>query len=113
MAVLPMICGITGGDVAELGVWSCIAPAGMIAALAAGYSPLFFSDNRQAYIPVVRDNLERLTGTDGTLDGTTVSVHPPVIYPSSQSFVFTPATITEQTWIERRSRFPRFSNIRR
>ncbi|MCK5605551.1 LamG domain-containing protein [Candidatus Pacearchaeota archaeon] len=72
-----------GGYLCELALWNTILSADNINALAKGYSPLFFLSGMQAYIPLIRNYRDRITATNGTLDGTTVIEHPLIIYPSA------------------------------
>lgn len=67
---------------AEIAWWNRVLSADEISALAAGYSPLFFPNGLKSYVPLIRPALDRLTGSSGTLDGTSVVDHPPVIYPA-------------------------------
>ncbi len=72
------------GAIAEVALWGNITPsAGMRAALAAGYSPQFFPDGLEMYIPLVRDeDRDKITGSVFTAYNTpTIAPHPPMIYP--------------------------------
>lgn len=76
------------GSIAEFAVWAKILTASQIAALAQGYSPLFFIGGTRVYAPL-SDITGRLNLRAGgsTVTGTTMGTHPKIIYPNSiQSF---------------------------
>ena len=77
-----------GGYLAEVGMWSRVLSADERAALAAGYSPLFFPIGLRHYAPLIRDPVDRVTGAAGTLDGTAVVDHPRIIYPAGVQHIF-------------------------
>ena len=106
------------GDVAEVGIWDVALTDAEAISLSAGYSPLFIRpQNLVFYAPLIRDVLDRVSGSTLTLGGTPdVSDHIPIIYPSPQFVLLSTGggpPATEQTWIEYVSRHPKFSNIRR
>lgn len=74
------------GRMAEFGLWNRVLSAGEIAALAKKYCPSFFLSGLKIYAPLVRDPYNLMSGDAGTLDGTTVVVHPPVIRPVGAVF---------------------------
>jgi hypothetical protein len=51
------------------------------AALALGFSPLFFPRELKWYLPMVRPYVELKEGLTVTNDGSTIGAHPPIIYP--------------------------------
>ena len=82
------------GAIAEVALWGNITPsAGMRAALAAGYSPQFFPDGLEMYIPLIRDeDRDKVTGGAWTAYNTPgIAAHPPMIYPAPQ-YIPTPAS---------------------
>ena len=77
------------GGLAECAIWNRVLTAGEIGALGRGFSPLFFPVGRVFYTPVDGRNSpeHNLAGTThGTLTGTTYLEHPPVIYPSMNTW---------------------------
>ena len=64
-----------------------------MAGLDAGYSPLFVRpQNLVFYAPLVREAVDIVGGVALTpTNSPTISVHPPIIYPSSQILQFPPA----------------------
>lgn len=88
-----------GGDLAEFAVWDRILTAAEAAALGQGYSPLFLLSGLVEYIPMVRDLISRKNAAP-TATGTSVSVHPRIIYPSAvQARKFaSPAPAPASTW---------------
>lgn len=75
-----------GGYLAEMATWNRVITAGERAALAARYSPRFFMNGIKGYWPLVRDTIDPIHGDYGTLDGTAVVAHPPIIYPAPMYF---------------------------
>lgn len=71
-----------GGDLAEFAIWDRILSDGEAAALGKGYSPLFLLQGLVEYVPMVRDLVSRKNAAP-TATGTTISVHPRIIYPSA------------------------------
>ncbi|MHC4181776.1 MAG: LamG domain-containing protein [Planctomycetota bacterium] len=68
------------GLLAELAIWDKVISAGEIAALSKGLSPKIFAPN--FHIPLIRDTHELFQASSVSETGTTVSPHPPVIYPN-------------------------------
>ncbi len=69
------------GRLAELAVWNRELSAGEFASLGARFSPLCFPNGLASYVPGVRDLIDR-KGNTLTNFGSTVGVHPPIIYPT-------------------------------
>lgn len=71
------------GKIAEVAVWDRILDAAEIATLAKGYAPTFFVRGLRFYVPLIgRKDCDLAAGKTPTYDGTTVAVHPRIIYPS-------------------------------
>ena len=69
------------GKLAEFAIWDRILGAGEIAALAAGFSPLFIPNSLVSYCPLVRNMIDLKNGAI-TDDATAEFPHPRIIYPS-------------------------------
>ncbi|KKM86419.1 hypothetical protein LCGC14_1279210 [marine sediment metagenome] len=70
------------GDIAEVTRLSVAISDDEAVALSAGnFSPLFFTQPRM-YIELIRDVFDRMGSITPTVNGTTVSEHPPIIYPT-------------------------------
>lgn len=82
--------------IAEVGRWNRILSNGEIAALAKGYSPLFFRSGLVAYLPLVRDTNDWKNGTT-TVSGTAVQVHPVGIRYPGQVQISTVAAVEPPT----------------
>lgn len=67
------------GRLAAVGWWDRVLSAGEIAALAAGYSPLFFLNGLQFAPDLIRHPRDPVSGRIATLDGTSVIAHPRII----------------------------------
>ena len=79
------------GRIAEAAIWDRILAAAEIAALAAGYSPLFFRRGLRMYQSLIRD----LTNHPGigpafTNTGVVVIEHLPIIYPATDEILMWP-----------------------
>lgn len=72
-----------GGSMAEWAKWNRALGAGERAALVAGYSPKFFLNSLMWYVPMVRPYQEIIVPLTVTNNNSTVSAHPPIIYPTS------------------------------
>lgn len=77
----------------DLSVWPGATPSDkadnfekILPSLVAGYSPLFFPLGLVAYWPLIRGINDEVGGYNLTAEGTTVSAHPGVIYPSRPKF---------------------------
>ncbi len=71
------------GKLAEVAVWDRILDAAEITALAKGFAPPFFLRGLRFYVPLIgRKDCDLAAGKTPTYDGTTVAVHPRIIYPS-------------------------------
>ena len=71
------------GRIAELAVWNRVLDAHEIASLAAGFSPFCFP-NGLLFAPTLLGyaaEVDLMSGTNATHDGTTVAEHPRIIYP--------------------------------
>ncbi len=72
------------GSIAEPTIWNVGLTDAEIAILAAGYSPLFVRpQNLLFYAPLIRGLNDKVGGLILTATGTTVSAHPPIIYPAN------------------------------
>lgn len=70
------------GDLAEVAVWN-VGLTDREASILAIYSALFVRpQNLVYYTKLLRSPKDRISGSILTLNGTTVSIHPPIIYPS-------------------------------
>lgn len=70
------------GMIGEVAVWNAALTAAEAATLAKGYSPLLVKpQNLVAYWTLVRGLNDRVGAYNMTADGTSVAVHPRVIYP--------------------------------
>lgn len=70
------------GKLAEAAMWDRTLSAAEMAALAAGFSPLFFP-GLIFYAPLIRDTSDKIGGAAATINGTpAVFAHPRMIYPS-------------------------------
>lgn len=83
------------GRIAEVAVWQGDIGAGVVAALSAGFSPLFFKDagaGLKFYCPLVRNQNDiSFNGLSGTVNSAAVIEHSPgIIYPSFAPVVFAP-----------------------
>jgi len=80
------------GSIAEVAVWDIDLDEAEIFVLAAGFSPLFVRPgNLILYMPLVRAIDDYVGNNVFTATGTTVSAHPPMIYPSTPYIITTPA----------------------
>ena len=70
-----------GGDMAEWAKWDRALIDTERAALASGFSPLFFPRELKWYVPMVRPYVELKEGLTVTNDGSAIGVHPAIIYP--------------------------------
>lgn len=70
------------GPVAELAFWNRELSAAEISILADGFAPTFLRNGLILYPPLIRDTHELASGATATVSGTTVSEHPPIIYPT-------------------------------
>lgn len=69
------------GRVAEAGVWNRQLTQAEVTMLAAGYAPSFVRNGLQFYVSLMTlGYTDMVSGTVGTLDGTTVIASPAVIY---------------------------------
>jgi len=97
------------GKIAEVGIWNVKLTPAEIAALAAGYSPLFVRpQNLVIYVPLINDNgAELINRTSWTTATGSAFAHPRIIYPSSQILQFPPAAAPpagfEPQWYRNRS----------
>jgi len=84
----------TDGEIAEVAIWNVALTDAEVAQLAAGYSPrLVRPQGLVLYMPLVRE-LHDIVGRIGmTNTGTTVSDHPPIIYPISPQIEIAVAAI--------------------
>ena len=72
------------GFIAESAIWNVALTDAEITILAAGYSPLFVRpQNLVFYAPLIRGLNDKVGGLVLTASGTTVSAHPPIIYPAN------------------------------
>lgn len=71
------------GMLAEYARWNRILTDGEVAALAKGYSPLFFLLGLVRYMPVIRGTTDRMAPITGTVTGALVQPHPRILYPTS------------------------------
>lgn len=72
------------GDIAELAVWNRRLTADEHAMLGAKLlSPLFIPSGLLFYLPMIRDIKDLRSATALTVNGTTVSDHPRIIYPKN------------------------------
>lgn len=69
------------GRSCEFGYWNRILTAGEAAALAKGYSPLFFPNGLIGYFPMLRNNIA-IKGSYINESGSAQFEHPRIIYPS-------------------------------
>ena len=77
------------GMIAEAAIWNVALTDAEVAILAKGYSPLFVRpQSLVAYWPLIRDeDQDRVGGYDLTpVNGPSIAVHPPVIYPAPRAF---------------------------
>jgi hypothetical protein len=72
-----------GGDMAEWAKWDRTLIDTERAALASGFSPLFFPRELKWYVPMIRPYVELKEGLTVTNDGSTIGAHPAIIYPGS------------------------------
>lgn len=79
-----------GGQLANYGYWDFVADAGMIAGLAAGYSPLNYLGGLLFAPDLVRGTRDPVTGVASITSGTTVQVHPRTIWPSAPASYSSP-----------------------
>ena len=84
-----------GGELAEMSMQKVFLLTDQGAALANGYAYSVFPDPASWYLPMIREYQDLIRPLTVTNNGTTVSEHPPIIYPSSQ-LVFSAAD-TSQT----------------
>jgi len=77
------------GRLAAIGRWNRVLSAGEIAALAVGYSPLFFLNSLKWAPDLIRGVNDPISGKTGTLDGTTVIAHPRIIRPAISYYSIT------------------------
>ncbi len=78
-------------SMAEGAFFKRLLTAGEKASIAAGYSAQFF--NPDAYMPIIRDRMDRITGLVGSLTSApSVSAHPPIIY-LAPSFIPFPSAV--------------------
>lgn len=88
------------GAIAEFALWDRILNAGEIAALAKGFSPIFFDPS--FYAPLIGRNspeTQPISSTTGTVTGAVVDPHPRIIYPTpTQIRRFTTAAAAGATW---------------
>lgn len=72
------------GRMAHFARWNRVITADERAALAAGYSPLFFPNGLIRYVPLGRSSpeIDQVGGTSGTVTGATVVDEPRIIYPT-------------------------------
>lgn len=75
------------GDIAEVAIWSKALTDGEVFAVGAKrFSASFFLNSLELYIPMIGRNspeTDIVGNNSGTVTGTTASVHPHIIYPSS------------------------------
>ncbi len=70
------------GDVAEAAIWNVALTDAEVAILAKGYSPLFVRpESLIFYMPLVRDIYDVIGAIGFTDFSTTITDHPPIIYP--------------------------------
>lgn len=73
------------GRMAELAIWERTITSGEIASLADGFSPLFFPNGLNTYLPLIGNTETELKeGSTVVLTGTDKAVHPRIIYPTSK-----------------------------
>lgn len=70
------------GYLADVAHWNRVLSDAELGILAAGYSPLCIPRGLMTYQNLVRTAQCIITGASGSLDGTGVASHPPVIYPA-------------------------------
>lgn len=84
------------GSAAEVAIFSAPLNAGAIAALAKGYSALFYPANLLFYAPLIgrtSPEIDRVGNLNGTLSGTAAFAHPRIIMPRprrTHEFVIAP-----------------------
>lgn len=72
------------GPVCEYGIWNRVLSADEALGLGKKYSPSHYMRGLMSYIPVIgraSPEPDLVTGTTGTVTGTTNFAHPPMIYP--------------------------------
>jgi len=70
------------GRICEIGMWSRVLSADERAALAKGFSPLFFRRGLEFYTKMIgRKDIDIISGKTPTYDGTSIIEHPRIIYP--------------------------------
>lgn len=80
-----LAAGPYDGKIAELGIWNYALPDSIRAALAKGFSPLFFRQGLVFYSPLVGRNSpesDSMNGNNAVITGATVADHPRIIYPT-------------------------------
>jgi hypothetical protein len=68
---------------AEWAKWDRALTSDEIDALAKGFAPEFFKDSLAWYVPMIREYDERMVPLTVTNNSSTVTDHPPIIYPVS------------------------------
>lgn len=71
-----------GGSMAEFGHWDRVLSSAEITALSRGFSPNFFLNGLVRYMPMIREYVDVQSNVNFVNTGTTVTSHPPIIYPS-------------------------------
>ena len=71
------------GGLAAIGWWDRVLSADERAILAAGCSPRFILDGINFAPDLIRSQQDVISGEAGTLDGTDVRSHPPILFPTS------------------------------
>jgi hypothetical protein len=89
------------GMLAEFAIWDRVLSATELAALASGFSPLFFPQSLVEYIPLLRDNFSYKQAAP-TIAGTLVQPHPGVIYPVGDQVQFHAAVSSDATTVAQR-----------
>lgn len=75
------------GRGSEFAFWNRILDPGEALALSNFMSPLFFPRGLITYWPCIRTLDDRIQGADLTNSGSTVAIHPPMMYPSSPHII--------------------------
>lgn len=79
--------GLSGGDLAEIGIWNIALPAARLEALTNRYSPLFFREGLFFYHTLQRDYEESVSGLALTWTSIPVGLpHPRIIYQRGSIF---------------------------
>jgi hypothetical protein len=82
------------GRMADIGWWNRVLTAGERKSLLQGYAPQFIPKGLKFAPDLIRNQRDLISGQTGTLDGTTVVVHPRVINPFKRKIMFPPIAIS-------------------